>query len=59
MKGYYIAYRKPNCCLDVSFFGRPIASRELSPDEEIDAVRNIFQIAYPSCEVVAIIPDDY
>lgn len=59
MEGYYIVYRKPNCRLDLSFFGRPIASRELSPDDEIDAVRNIFEIANPSCEVVAIIADDY
>ena len=59
MEGYYIVYRKPNCRLDLSFLGRPIASRELSPDEEIDAVRNIFEIAYPSCEVVAIFAGDY
>lgn len=59
MNGYNIIYKKRRGCLHSVIMGRPISSRDLFPNEELEIIRTVFANAHPSWTIIAIIPGDY
>lgn len=54
MDGYKVVYKEPDGTITHTLFGEPMANFSLSGTSNIDAIKFVFGLAYPDCEIVSI-----
>lgn len=54
MEGYKVVYREPDGTVTYTLFGEPITNVSIPKSSYIDIVEQIFDLAYPDCEIIFI-----